>query len=74
MAHRRRRANGFVRALGIFFLFKRIRRLRQIMRPVVRADIFTHFSERLRGNPGRIGSHIGDQTDLALFTEFHAFI
>ena len=74
MAHRRSWANRLVSRLRFLLLFKGIRRLGQIGRTVFLADIFAYFLDRLGRHPGRIGTHVGDQTDQPFFPELHAFI
>ena len=74
MPHRRSRPNRFVRRLRFLLLLICIRSFRQVGRAVFLAHVFAHFLNRLRRNPGRIGTHVGDQTNLAFFAQFHAFI
>ena len=74
MPHRRSRPNGFVRRLRFLLLLICIRSFRQVGRAIFLANVFAHFLNRLRRNPSRVGTHIGDQADQAFFAQFHAFI
>ena len=74
MAHRRSRANGFVGSLRFLLLFVRIWRLRNVWIAILRFDVLANFRQRIIGDSGRIGSHVGDQTDGTFLTQFHAFI
>ncbi len=74
MAHRRSRANRLVRSLRVLLLFERVGRLGQVSRAIFLANVFAHFLDGLGSNPGRIGTHVGDQTDQAFVAQFHAFI
>ena len=74
MTHRRRRTNGFVRRLRLLLLLICIRLIGQVGRTEFFADVFANFLKRLGRDPGRIGTHVGDQSYRALFTELHAFV
>src|SRR5215831_5923666 len=74
MAHGRGGANRFVRALRVLLLFVRVGRFRKIVWTVFFADVLANFGDGFRGNPDRVGTHVGNQTDRTLFAEFHAFV
>src|SRR6185312_11863622 len=49
-------------------------RFRQILRAILFSDVFANFGQGFRRDARGIGTHVGDETDGAFFTEFHAFI
>src|ERR1700686_2475853 len=74
MAHRRRRTNRLVRPLRILLLFKSVGRFGQVGWTVFFANVFANFLDRLGSDARGIGTHVGDQTDQALFAKFDAFV
>src|SRR5438445_716466 len=69
MAHRRGGANRFVRSLRVFLLFERVGSFRKIILPVLLADVFAYFSDRLGSDAGRVGTHISNEADGSFFAE-----
>ena len=66
-AEDRRRAHGFVRFLGVLGLvLEHRRRFRQVVGVEVLADVEADLLDRVVGERHRVGTHVGDQTDLAL--------
>ena len=61
-------------SLRFLLLFVRIWRLRNVWIAILRFDVLANFRQRIIGDSGRIGSHVGDQTDGTFLTQFHAFI
>src|SRR5436305_12146326 len=74
MAHRRGGANRFVRSLRVFLLFERVGSFRKIILPVLLADVFAYFSDRLGSDAGRVGTHISNEADGSFFAELDAFV
>src|SRR5437868_3079542 len=74
MAQSRGRPDGFMRRLRRFLLFKGICRRRQKLRTIFFCNVFANLAERLIGHPGRVRTHISDETDEAFVAEFDAFI
>ena len=74
MPHRRGGTDRFVRRLRFLLLFICIRRFGQIGRAIFLAHVFAHFLNRLGRNPGRVGTHVGNQTNQTFFAQLRAFI
>ena len=63
-----------MRRLGCLFLFIGIRRRGQIFAAVLSLDIFADLRQGVIGDAGRIGTHVGNESDQTLFAQFHAFV
>jgi hypothetical protein len=70
----RGRTNGLVSILDFLFVFEETRLLEGIIRAEMRADQVKGLECGFHGDAGRIGAHIGDQTDRFAGTQFDPFI
>jgi hypothetical protein len=70
-----RRPDGFVGVLRLDLLFARIfvGSCRQILRPQL-SDELTSVRNRIGADTGRIGTHVGDETDCSFGTDLNALI
>ncbi len=75
MARHRGRTNRLVRLLRRFSRLVGVRRLGQKFLAEVFADQLAHLRQRVVGNLGRVGTHVGDESDRAFFAaQIDAFI
>ena len=63
-----------MRILRVFLGLIKIRLLGKILIAVFRSYELPGLGERVVGNPHGVGAHVGDEADLALFAQLHAFI
>ena len=63
-----------MRVLRVFLRLEGIRRFRQELRAVLLADQLAYFGDRVVRDAGRVGTHVGDQTDGTFVAEIDAFV
>ena len=68
------RADRLVSVLRIFLRFVSVRLRGQIVLADLLLDVSANVVQRLRSDPGRIGTHVGDQADRAFGADLQAFI
>ena len=73
-AHRRRWADRFVSVLRTFLRAIKHGLLGQVLRTELSGNQVSHFSESGIGDPRRIGSHVGDQTDQSFISDLNALV
>ncbi len=68
------RTNGLVRILRVLFGLINVRRLRHEVLAVALPDKAAHLIQRIFGDAGGIGTHVGNQTDSAFFAQLFSFV
>ena len=67
-------SDRLVRVLGALLRAVEVGLLGDVLRPVHAGDALAHGAKRIRGDPGGVGAHVGDQAGAVFAAELHPFV